>query len=72
MNWIEKRDNCKSHQIKKITKDVAGMKAGSFMLIANTFIFDKYINNISHGEFILTKNMRIDLALKFNCDVTNP
>ena len=23
---IEKRDNCKSHQIKKITKNVAGMK----------------------------------------------
>ena len=42
MNWIKKRDNCKSHQIKKITKDVAGMKAGSSMLIANTFIFDKY------------------------------
>ena len=38
MNWIEKRDNCKSHQIKKNNKDVAGMKAGSSMLIA------KYIN----------------------------
>tara|TARA_B100002019_G_scaffold253565_1_gene235178 strand:- start:3 stop:416 length:414 start_codon:yes stop_codon:yes gene_type:complete len=72
MNWIEKRDNCKSHQIKKITKDVAGMKAGSSMLIANTLIFDKYINNIPYGEFIPTKNMRIDLALKFNCDVTCP
>ena len=48
------------------------MKAGSSMLIANTLIFDKYINNIPYGEFIPTKNMRIDLALKFNCDVTCP
>ena len=55
MNWIEKRDICKSHQIKKITKDVAGMKAGSSMLIANTLIFDKYINNIPYGKFIPTK-----------------
>ena len=43
------------------------------MLIANTIIFDKYIvNNIPYGEFISTKNMRLDLALKFNCDVTCP
>ena len=34
MNWIEKRDNCKSQStIKKITKDVAGMKlAGSSII----------------------------------------
>ena len=54
MNHRKMLVDCKSHQIK-IIANVAGMKAGSSMLIANTFIFDKYINNIPHGEFIPTK-----------------
>ena len=51
-SWVYKRENCKSHQIKILSKDIAGMSKGSKMLIANTKIFDEFINKIPRGNFV--------------------
>ena len=71
-SWVYKRENCKSHQIKTLSKDIAGMSKGSKMLIANTKIFDDFINKIPSGDFVEIKEIRSTLAKQFNCDVTCP
>ena len=72
MDWISKREHCKTHQVKRISKKIADMPSGSLMLIANTKILDEYIKDIPKGDFISTKKIRIDLAKQFGCDVTCP
>ena len=71
-SWVYKRENCKSHQIKTLSKDIAGMSKGSKMLIANTKIFDDLINKIPSGDFVEIKKLRSTLAKQFDCDVTCP
>ena len=46
------------------------MSKGSKMLIANTKIFDEFINKIPSGNEI--KELRDILAKQFDCDVTCP
>ena len=71
-SWVYKRENCKSHQIKILSKDIVGMSKGSKMLIANTKIFDEFINKIPSGNFVDIKELRNILAKQFDCDVTCP
>ena len=71
-SWVYKRENCKSHQTKTLSKDIAGMSKGSKMLIANTKILDDFINKIPSGDFVEIKELRSTLAKQFNCDVTCP
>ena len=70
--WIEKREHCKSYQIKILSKNIAGMSKGSKMLIADTKIFDEYIKKIPKGHFIKIKEIRHKLAKEYNCDITCP
>ena len=71
-SWVYKRENCKSHQIKILSKDIAGMSKGSKMLIANTKIIDEFINKIPSGDFVEIKELRNTLAKQFDCDVACP
>ena len=71
-SWVFKRENCKSHQIKILSKNIVGMSKGSKMLIANTKIFDEFINKIPSGNFVEIKELRDILAKQFDCDVTCP
>ena len=48
------------------------MSKGSKMLIANTKIFDEFINKIPSGNFVEIKELRDILAKQFGCDVTCP
>ena len=48
------------------------MSKGSKMLIANTKIFDEFINKIPSGNFVEIKELRDILAKQFDCDVTCP
>jgi len=71
-SWVEKRENCKEHQIKTISKTIADMPSGSLMLIPSTKIVDKFVRNIPKGTFVNFRSLRIKLANKFKCDVTCP
>ena len=51
-SWVYKRESCKSHQIKTLSKDIISMSKGSKILIANANIFDEFINKIPRGDFI--------------------
>ena len=71
-SWVEKRANCKEHQIKTISKTITDMPSGSLMLIPSTKIVDKFVRNIPKGTFVNFRSLRIKLANKFKCDVTCP
>ncbi len=70
--WIEKLEEEKSPQIKRLDKDFADMTAGSLMLIASPKIIDEYIKNIGSGSTVSVKTMRKDLALEHLADYTCP
>ena len=70
--WVEKRENCREHQIKTINKTIVDMPSGSLMLIPSTKILDKFVKKIPYGTFINFKSLRIKLANQFKCDVTCP
>ena len=70
--WVNKRDDCKKHQIKTLKKNISDMKAGSLMLIPSTRIIDNYIRGLSKGSYVDFKTMRKNLSKIFNCDVTCP
>ena len=67
---VEKRENCKEHQIKIISKSIADMPSGSLMLIPSTKIVDKIASDIPKGTFVNFRSLRIKLANKFKCNVT--
>ena len=68
-SWVEKRANCKEHQIKTISKTITDMPSGSLMLIPSTKIVDKFVRNIPKGTFVNFKSLRINLAKKLECGV---
>ena len=63
-SWVYKRESCRSHQIKTLSKDIIGMSKGSKMLIANANIFDEFINKIPRGDFIKARAESDSSALK--------
>ena len=70
--WIEKLEEEKAPQVKRLEKDFADMSAGNLMLIATPKIIEEYIKNIGSGRIISLKTMRKDLALEHQADYTCP
>lgn len=70
--WIEKLEEEKVPQIKRLEKDFADMPAGSMMLIATPKIIEDYVRTIGPGQRIPLKTMRNDLALEHSVEYTCP
>lgn len=70
--WLDKLNENKEPQIKRIEIDFADIRAGSNMLIATPQLIDQYIQEIGFGKRIDTKTLRKDLALEHNADYTCP
>lgn len=70
--WLDKLNENKEPQIKRIEIDFADIRAGSNMLIATPQLIDQYIQEIGFGKRIDTKTLRKDLALEYNADYTCP
>jgi hypothetical protein len=71
-SWKEKRDSDKPHEVKRVPRDMMGMKAGQMMLIATPRIIEEYIRAIPEGEKVEVPDMRADLAKKYKAEVTCP
>ncbi|WP_194778368.1 hypothetical protein [Pararhodonellum marinum] len=71
-NWIEKLEEDKAPQVKRLDKDFADMPAGCMMLIATPQIIDDYVKTIGFGKRIPLKTMREDLALEHRAEFTCP
>jgi hypothetical protein len=70
--WLEKFNERKEPQIKRLEKAFADMSADSMMLIATPRLIDEYIREIGFGRQIDTKTLRADLAAEHHADYTCP
>lgn len=70
--WLEKLNENKEPQIKRIETSFADIPAGCTMLIASPKLIDQYIQKISFGKRIDSKTLRKDLALDHRADYTCP
>jgi hypothetical protein len=70
--WLDKLNENKEPQIKRIEINFADIPAGSNMFIATPKLIEQYIQEIGFGKRIDTKTLRKDLALEHNADYTCP
>lgn len=70
--WLDKLNENKEPQIKRIETGFADIPAGSTMFIATPQLIDHYIKEIGFGRHIETKTLRKDLALEHHADYTCP
>lgn len=70
--WNEKLLSSKPHQIKRLDKSFAGMKAGQQMLLPSPKLIDDFIHAIPEGESIDISLMRQTLAKRHQADVMCP
>mgnify|MGYP000518920703 CR=1 FL=1 len=71
-SWVEKRNCDTSFKIKKIDKKFADIPAHSKMLIVSPPIIDNYVKNIPSSKSVSLKELRDDLAKKYEADKTCP
>jgi hypothetical protein len=71
-SWLDKLNEKKEPQIKRIEADFADIPAGSNMFIATPQLIDAYVKEIGFGKRIDTKALRKDLAIAHNADYTCP
>lgn len=70
--WLDKLNENKEPQVKRVDIDFADIAAGSNMLIATPQIIDQYIQQIEFGKRVDSKTLRKDLALTHHADCTCP
>ncbi|MCU0422155.1 MAG: hypothetical protein MUC81_05025 [Bacteroidia bacterium] len=70
--WLDKLNEQKSPQIKRIDFSFADVPAGSQMLITTPQLIEAYIKQIGAGMHVDTKIMRKDLAIEHRADCTCP
>lgn len=70
--WIEKLEEDKAPQVKRLDKDFADMPAGCMMLIASPKLIGDYVDSIGYGKRIPLKTLRNDLALEHGAEYTCP
>jgi ABC-type uncharacterized transport system ATPase subunit len=70
--WLDKLNEKKEPQIKRIEINFADIPAGSNMFIATPKLIEQYIQEIGLGKRIDIKTLRKDLALEHNADCTCP
>lgn len=71
-SWAEKLASKRPHEIKPVSKDMAGMKQGQIMLITSPQIMNELIGEIPEGESLEMKEIRAKLAEKYNAEVCCP
>ena len=71
-SWNEKLVTSKPHVVKRLDKNLAGMKAGQQMLVPSPTLLDDYINTLPEGKAINVVEMRSVLAARHAADVTCP
>jgi hypothetical protein len=70
--WTQKLQCSKPAVIKTLDKAFADMPEGSRMMIASPEIIDRYVRNLTPGQFITPKELRADLADSHKAEHTCP
>lgn len=70
--WVDRLNEKKVPQKKRVEKDFADIPAGSTMFIATPQLIEQYIRQIDRGRRVDTRTLRKDLALEHRADYTCP
>ena len=70
--WTDKLNSTIPHQIRRMPRDIAGMKKGELALVPSVRIVDDFIRSIPKGTSLSVKALRQALARKFRAEVTCP
>jgi hypothetical protein len=70
--WTDKLKSTIPHEIKRMPRDIAGMKKGELALVPSVRIVDDFIRTIRKGSSMSVKELRQALARKFRAEVTCP
>ena len=70
--WAEKLDAGKPYEVKPAPITIAGMQAGTMMLVPTARIVDTFIRSIPEGVSIHVKSLRRALADLYGAEVTCP
>jgi len=71
-SWNEKLEASKPHVVKRLDKNLAGMKAGQQMLVPSPKLLDEFVQNIPEGSSMNVVSMRETLAEQYQADETCP
>jgi hypothetical protein len=70
--WSDKLLVAKPPQVKRITQAFADMPEGALMLVASPQIVDEALRAIPRGQTISLKELRTELAMAHDAEVTCP
>lgn len=71
-SWADKLRDGKSHQVKPVPVNIAGMKKGQVMLVPSARIVDAFIRGMPRGRLLETRELRVRLARRYRAEVTCP
>jgi hypothetical protein len=71
-SWAEKLAATTPHEIKRMTRDLAGMKKGEIVLVPSVRMIDDFIRTIPRGARVAINEMRQALAERHGAEVTCP
>lgn len=71
-SWADKLAAIAPHEIKRMPRDLAGMKKGEIVLVPSVRLIDDFIRAIPKGARVTIKDMRHALARRHGAQVTCP
>jgi hypothetical protein len=71
-SWADKLAAITPHQVKRMPRDLAGMKKGEIVLVPSVRLIDDFIRALPRGARISVKDMRNTLARRHGAEVTCP
>lgn len=71
-SWADKLNAATAHEVKRMPRDIAGMKKGELALVPSARIVDDFIRSIPKGTCVSIWEMRQALARKYRAEVTCP
>lgn len=71
-SWADRLAATTPHEIKRMPRDLAGMKKGEIVLVPSVRLIDDFIRAIPGGSRMSVKEMREALARRHGTEVTCP
>ncbi|MBX2849018.1 MAG: hypothetical protein KTR16_11905 [Acidiferrobacterales bacterium] len=71
-SWNQKLETSKTHLVKRLDKNFAGMQKGQMMLVPSAKLLDRFIQKITVNQMVDVVTLRELLAKKHKAEVCCP
>lgn len=71
-SWTDRLNSASPHTVRRMTRDIAGMKKGELALLPSARMVDDFIRTIPKGKAVSIVDLRKRLARRNGADVTCP